>query len=806
MSLENVRYDAFISYRHCELDSFISENLHKKLESYKMPKSVVKKLNPERTKIERVFRDEAELPLSNNLSDPITEALSNSEFLIVICTPRLSQSQWCKKEIETFVETHDRKHVLLVLAEGEPEESFPEILMYEEVKVKDENGNDVTVRVDREPLAADCRGENNKQRLKALDNVVLKLCAAIFNLNYDDLRQRHRERQIRKRLMAMSAALAVVTIFAITCLSFMIKISRQNRVIQDKYAGAMASASEELLSRGLRADAIYAVREVLPDTEGKGYNSDAFNALVSGIAPYEIENSYFPCKNFKIPQDTRGFSMSEDETYALINNEGYFTITDIENDTEVCRIYSEYSDYAIFDDTGVAYINDDMQVIHMNPATGEETLLTENAYELYYAAGEKVTLVFLSDGISGFKDNSEAFHIDFADSGNEDSENLIDDPEYMIEDVYITDDGKYTAFALSGFSNVWYGLIDVSKGQLNKCIKMDNIEAGAVGTDGKVLYICYEDENDSMDFTDQSVMEGVDISTGKSLSCDITGTGFYKMLINDNGILLISDRLSYILDKDLNMQSAITGYTEAVCGCALEDGYVILDARGRMFCDGVYSSVNKTYSLYGHSNEGYISKALYRKDKFYIIYGDTGRAVIYSPVISEYEAMSDTGDAIPFEDTDIVPELDKLEGIKDISVFYAAVSDDSKYIAVESNDSVLYIFDAVTGKKVKENYNSDIHLFHRSFPYLKNADAYIIENGVFDNDFNRISTLPHVSLSAIGKDQKSIVLNSPYSLDTYFKITLLSYDEMIKRADEILNGYVPGKDICEKYSINYTGE
>ncbi|MBO4899669.1 MAG: hypothetical protein J5509_05210 [Lachnospiraceae bacterium] len=73
---------------------------------------------------------------------------------------------------------------------------------------------------------------------------------------------------------------------------------------------------------------------------------------------------------------------------------------------------------------------------------------------------------------------------------------------------------------------------------------------------------------------------------------------------------------------------------------------------------------------------------------------------------------------------------------------------------------------------------------------------------MFDKDFNIISTLPHGALSGIGTDGKSIVINSPYSLDTYYKITLLSYDEMIKRADEILGTYVPGKDICEKYNIN----
>ncbi len=283
MSLENVRYDAFISYRHCELDSFVSENLHKKLESYRMPSSVIKKITTWKTKIERIFRDEAELPLSGNLSDPISEALDNSRFLIVICTPRLRESRWCLKEIETFIQTHDREHVLLVLAEGEPSESFPEIMLHEDVAAKDANGNDITVTVEREPLAADCRGDNNRDRLKKLDNVVLKLYAAMFGLNYDDLRQRHRERQVRRRIAIASTAFAILTVFAATCLIFTIKISRQNKIIADKYAGAMADASASLLSEGLLKDSIYAVRSVLPDNAASGYNADA-SASGSGLS------------------------------------------------------------------------------------------------------------------------------------------------------------------------------------------------------------------------------------------------------------------------------------------------------------------------------------------------------------------------------------------------------------------------------------------------------------------------------------------------------------------------------------------
>ena len=39
------KYDAFISYRHCELDKFVAENLHHILESYDLPKSIKEKLS-----------------------------------------------------------------------------------------------------------------------------------------------------------------------------------------------------------------------------------------------------------------------------------------------------------------------------------------------------------------------------------------------------------------------------------------------------------------------------------------------------------------------------------------------------------------------------------------------------------------------------------------------------------------------------------------------------------------------------------------------------------------------------------------
>ena len=65
-----------------------------------------------------VFRDRDELPLSNNLTEDLYEALDNSEFLIVVCTPDTPQSLWCRREIQYFISRHGRERILTVLAAG----------------------------------------------------------------------------------------------------------------------------------------------------------------------------------------------------------------------------------------------------------------------------------------------------------------------------------------------------------------------------------------------------------------------------------------------------------------------------------------------------------------------------------------------------------------------------------------------------------------------------------------------------------------------------------------------------------------
>ncbi len=280
-------YDAFISYRHSELDKFVAETLHQEMESFKLPRNLIKKMDDnKKTRINRVFRDRDELPIASNLADPITEALEASEFLLVICSPRLPESLWCKKEIETFINMHDRDHVLAVLIEGEPDDSFPDELRFIENKKINSDGTVTIERILVEPLAADVRGKSQREIKKKIKEEVIRLAAPMFDCAYDELKQRHRERRMRKILTGAAIGSAICFIFGAISTTMALKIHGQNIEISEKSIKIEEQSEEikeqywialennalneadnalELLARGDRIAAIKTARAVLPD-------------------------------------------------------------------------------------------------------------------------------------------------------------------------------------------------------------------------------------------------------------------------------------------------------------------------------------------------------------------------------------------------------------------------------------------------------------------------------------------------------------------------------------------------------------
>ena len=329
--MEKWTYDAFISYRHSELDKFVAENLHRQLESFRLPKKVVENAEHKgadghkaevRTRITRVFRDKDELPLTNNLEDPIRKALEGSECLIVICSPRLKESIWCKKEIETFISMHGREKVFAVLVEGEPEDSFPEELLSWEETVTRPDGSTEVVKHLLEPWAADVRGADRRAVLKAMKTEILRLLAPMFGLQYDDLRQRHRERRMRRILSASLAVAGVCLAFGAVSTSMALRISSQkaeiasqneelfkqqeqiqtqNEQLMQNQALSLAENSLDRLSKGDRIGAIQLATQALTEYDGMEmpYTARAQYALTESLYVYDSRIGIKPLYQFE---------------------------------------------------------------------------------------------------------------------------------------------------------------------------------------------------------------------------------------------------------------------------------------------------------------------------------------------------------------------------------------------------------------------------------------------------------------------------------------------------------------------------
>lgn len=376
--MKEYKYDAFISYRHCELDKFVAENLHRILENYELPKNLKEKLNVQGKTFKRIFRDQEELPLASNLEDPIISALEDSKYLIVICSPRLKDSLWCKKEIQTFKKLRGRKNIFCVLIEGEPSDSFPEEVLYDEVETT-KNGKTKIEKIMVEPLAADVRGENKKEVLKKIKEEKLRLAAAMYNIDYDDLRQRHKLRR-QKRIICTSIIVAIsCLLFALYTSIMLIKINSQQRILKRHQALSLAKDAENYLSKDNRYEAIKSSYQALTKFNGvkMPYTSDAEYALSEGLGLYDVGSSYKTISEIQTKGVADYIKTSVDNKYAAIYDESEEvtlfktkSLEKIKTFNTNGNIFDEYSFTFIGKDT-FAYVNDKGNINLVNVSDGK---------------------------------------------------------------------------------------------------------------------------------------------------------------------------------------------------------------------------------------------------------------------------------------------------------------------------------------------------------------------------------------------------------------------------------------------------
>ena len=326
----DIHYNAFISYRHHPDDIRVASQIHRLLEHYRIPRA----LRKQSKRITRLFRDKEELPITSNLTDDITRALQNSDYLIVICSTHTRESTWVRREIETFLKTHDRSKVLTVLADGEPYDTIPEILLREE-RVNPRTGE--TELVDIEPLSCDWRLPLRQAKREELP----RLAAALMGCGYDELRRRERQYRVRRLVAGCSAALAAMACITGYVLynSMLIRnaneqleqantnlnnanisLENANAEILANYNEALinqsqylASSAEKLLEEGDRMTAMALALEALPGYGGeRPYVAEAEYALAQAVGLYERGTTMKAAGVFACDEIVSDFRLSGD--------------------------------------------------------------------------------------------------------------------------------------------------------------------------------------------------------------------------------------------------------------------------------------------------------------------------------------------------------------------------------------------------------------------------------------------------------------------------------------------------------------
>ena len=194
---EGLRYRAFLSYRG--LDRRTAEWLHKKLERFRTPKSLVGSTGthgqvPEQ--LGRIFRDREEARTGDDVETILAAELAKSQHLIVLCTPAAaSPESWVSREIEIFRERRPGAEIHAIIGAGEPPHCFPAPLL------RRADGTPY------QPLAADMR--SRRQGGDGPERAAIKLIAGLLGVPFDALWRRERRRRFARQAR-MIAAVALV--------------------------------------------------------------------------------------------------------------------------------------------------------------------------------------------------------------------------------------------------------------------------------------------------------------------------------------------------------------------------------------------------------------------------------------------------------------------------------------------------------------------------------------------------------------------------------------------------------------------
>lgn len=195
MGKREFEYYAFISY--CRADEKWAKWIQHKLETYRFPTALRREYQSLPRKIFPIFRDKTDLS-SGVLWEQLKYQLEESEYLIVICSPRSAHAEWVGQEITYFQELGRGKNIIPLIVDGEPHAADETRECYHQALENDPDGELLGVNVSE-------LGRNK---------AALRVIASMMHLRYDQLVMRDTRRTRRRRAVAAGLLVVLLAISA----------------------------------------------------------------------------------------------------------------------------------------------------------------------------------------------------------------------------------------------------------------------------------------------------------------------------------------------------------------------------------------------------------------------------------------------------------------------------------------------------------------------------------------------------------------------------------------------------------------
>ena len=797
---KDYKYDAFISYRHCDLDKYVAKNLHKILETYELPKNVKEKLQISGRTIKRVFRDQDELPLSSNLEDPIIEALNDSKYLIVICSPRLKESLWCKKEIETFKKIRGRKNIFCVLIEGEPEDSFPSEVLFDEIETKDKNGKKKIEKKPVEPLAADVRGANNKEVLKKLKTEKLRLIAPMYNLDYDDLKQRHKQRKIRKIIFTSIIAASVCFLFALYSLLMLLKISSQQKTLKMHQALSLAEDSKEYLNSDSRYKAIKSSYEALTKFKGvkMPYTAEAEYALSESLDVYNAGLSY----KAKTELETKGvvdfIKISYDNNYVISLDESEeLTLWDV-NKLKKIKTYTDINAFS-FSKFEVAFVGPD-KFAYINKDGGINIASTKNGKILKEIKKVKYSFTSIkSDKDGKYLIINDSPNLYLYDANNYKELSKITVKDKIVREMFNTFDGSKlfittTKGNLDPFKpgNLTMHVLDSSNLNELDSFAIDSTYIEYATEKNDVIYFLtnqsigtnYDAYITSYDFKNNKVIwtKKIDNIWAKNMEVSAYENAHNLAVSSGNEITILDEADGKVLGR-----YSLTSNIIEIFVSTSADTYIVFTENGTVYFISLKYNDSIIYKGLFQLNAGkYISATL--TNKGYLLVPNNDNRIIYYEKSGNKKAKKIDMHLGYLKDQGLktaeIEEVKKTFNLKKKNLVKKALYDNKKNkLFVSYTDDTLAVYSVKDKRYI--NMIENISYADHYFGIDKEGRTYIgnsVESYILDENYNKVG---HISgLNMLDKKNDKVIIKdgeNSYELPIYY------LDDLLNEAKDYLN-------------------